>query len=86
MDEVQRALALFRAQEQERELARAIRRETTWGVLHGGSFARMRAVIPQWWEWVATGHVRPNAEMEALIERRFAEVTGLREAIIEDWG
>jgi hypothetical protein len=85
MNPLERALELHRAQEADRELARKLRREATWSVLTAGEFARMRTVIPQWWEWVCTGFVYADTLVAELIDRRLAETVGLESAIIEDW-
>jgi hypothetical protein len=85
MSTLERALARHQAQEQEREFARQLRRDVTRSILHDGHFDRMRAVIPRWWEWLCTGHVTFDGEINDLIDRRLGETDGLEQAIIEDW-
>jgi hypothetical protein len=82
---MERALEYFQVQEQERETARTLRRDMTRSILAAGDFARMRTVIPLWWEWVCTGLVYFDQKVEELIDRRLTETAGLQQAIIDDW-
>jgi hypothetical protein len=81
----QRALKRHKAQEQERELARQLRRDVTYSILRTGQFERMRIVIPRWWEWVCTDLAACDPDIAELIDRRLADTAGLASAIIEDW-
>ena len=85
MTALERALERHRAQERERELARGLRREVTRSILSRGHFTRLRAVIPQWWEWVCTGLVSADPQINELIDQRLADTAGLAQAIVEDW-